>query len=258
MAADAFGQFAGFSSNSEERDEDRDNGMADPANLDLADQPDDELDEALSFEDKVDRVAACVTRHPLHREILFKVLEYCKEERVLRSIEQEITTYPEWPRATQNQYSLVTSLVKAGGLDYIERDIDGNLVTDQDKEGLTEDEAEDLVETFNYKTTDAGVAFLEAYDPAERLAVEFGRTPERIPVYREVLDYVSQGTRTIDDINALLEGREMGTYVNGRYETIKPSVFVDKLEHAGALVWDKGWVITKEGEAYLKHVKDAG
>lgn len=254
MAAQDLSQFAGFPANSDKTDEERDNGMADPANLDLAEQKEEPVRE-LSFDEQVDKVGVCVTRHPLHREILFRTLEYCKDERVLQDIEQEMTTYPEWRSATQNQYFLITSLVKAGGLEYIERDVSGNVVTEIDKEGLSEDEAEDLVETFNYKTTAAGVAFLQDYNPAVRIAFELGRTPERVEVYREVLAFVAEGTRSIDDINKLLEGRDIGTYIDGRYEAIKPSVFVDKLEHAGALVWDKGWKLTKEGRAYLDEGK---
>ncbi len=257
MAANDFSQFAGFSANANQVDDERDNGMIEPANPDYAEETED-AGEDLSFVEKIDKVAACVTRHPLYREILYNVLGYCKEEKLLQDIEQEITTYPEWARCTQNQYALVMSLVKAGGLEFIERDANGNIVTEADKEGLTEDEAEDLVETFNFKTTEAGAAFIEAYNPAERLAVEFERTPDRVSVYNEVLEFIAGEPRTIDDINALLEGREIGTYVNGRYETIKPSVFVDKLEHAGAIVWDKKWILTKEGEAYLEKVREAG
>ena len=36
---------------------------------------------------------------------------------------------------------------------------------------------------------------------------------------------------------------------------MQPSVFVDKLERAGALVWNEGWRLTEEGEAFLQDLK---
>ena len=255
MAADDFDQFAGFPAYlSADDDDERDNGFADPADVDLAEVAEAPVVE-LTFEEKFDRLGTAVTRHPLYREILYKVLGFCVEERLLRDVEEEIATYPEFPSASQNQYFLINILVKAGGLDFIERDDGGRRVLPEDKEGLTEDEIDDLVATYHYRTNDVGLAFLKEYSPTSRLVDLLTLAPERTQTYIDVLEFVRGGTRKMSEIEDLLKDREIGTMVNGRFELIKPSVFVDKLEHAGVLVWDSGWKLSKEGEEYLDEMK---
>ena len=49
----------------------------------------------------------------------------------------------------------------------------------------------------------------------------------------------------------LLLGRPaLQTVIDGHVETMQPSVFVDKLERSGALVWKEGWCLTEEGTRF--------
>lgn len=256
MAADEKVQFDVFTTAQAAPEEAQDNGMADPADVELFSRQE-EAAEELSFDEKLNKLGSTVTRHPHYREILYRTLGFCTEERLLHDVEQEIATYPEFPSCGQNQYFLINCLVKAYGLDFIERDDDGNVVTAQAKEGLTEDEIDDLVASYHYKTTEVGLKFLEEYSPKVRLVELLELTPERTDTYIEVLEFVAGGSRSMADIEGLLEGREIQTFINGRYETIKPSVFVDKLERAGALVWNSGWNLSEEGRSYLDELKAA-
>ena len=77
-----------------------------------------------NIEEKLRLLEDAVTRHPLHREILYSVLDYCKVERSLDEAETFIATLPEFKTATQNQYRLIKTLEKAQGLECIERDED--------------------------------------------------------------------------------------------------------------------------------------
>ena len=54
----------------------------------------------------------------------------------------------------------------------------------------------------------------------------------------------------------LLRGRPvLETVIGGERRRMQPSVFVDKLERSGALVWKEGWCLTEEGDAFLRDLK---
>ena len=57
----------------------------------------------LTFEEKLAALNRTVMRHPLNREILYKTLAFCAEERPLREAEDFIAALPQFERATQNQ-----------------------------------------------------------------------------------------------------------------------------------------------------------
>ena len=199
-----------------------------------------------------------VNRHPLNREILIKTLRYCYEERALRDVEEKIQTYPEFAQCTQNPYRLVRFLVDAGGLDEVERAEDGSVVRPEDKEGLTEDEVDDLVCELGYVTTEAGRTFAEANLPEARLRALLGFALERRGVYLEVLEFIAQAPRSYAEVKELLAGHPvLEVTIDGMRQTMQPSVFVDKLERAGALVWDGGWRLTDGGLRFLEESRAA-
>lgn len=117
--------------------------------------------DAKAVEGRLAAIEDTVCRHPLNREVLYRMLAYCAEERALDDLEREAASWPEFETATQNQYRLAEHLVRAGGLDRIERDERGAIVMEQDKEGLDEDAVDDLVRSVAFRTTEAGVRFVE-------------------------------------------------------------------------------------------------
>lgn len=236
---------------------DADNGFSKPAVTDIPD-PEEEVEEVveLAFDQKYDLLAAALVKQPLNREILYKTLVFCQEEHILQDIEKEIATFPEFPRCVNNQYAMITNLTRNYGLELIERDIDGNVVTPEMKEGLTEDEEDDLVYSFHYVTTDVGRAFVENYSPKARLIELLDLRPERKDTYIELLDYL-RTPHSYPQIEALLKGRPaLETIINGHIENMQPSVFVDKLERAGVIyfVSNKGWALTEDGVSYLEEM----
>lgn len=233
--------------------------LLDPAITDVAvleEQETESTSRELTFDQKIDALGTAVTRHPLNKECLYKTLVFCSEEKPLREIEEEIATYPEFQSATQNQYHMVTTLVRFYGLELIERDDEGNQILPEQKEGLTEDEIDDLVATLNYRTTEVGNEFVRLFAPHSRLIDLLDLAPERSETYAELLDFVRAQPRSYDEIKELLAGKPaLETIIAGRRETMQPSVFVDKLERAGALVWNKGWKLTEEGEGFLEELQ---
>ena len=265
---------------SQEREE-----AAAEAAMDVAALAADDLPDAaeLTFEEKLAELNRTVMRHPLNREILYKTLAFCAEERPLREAEDFIAALPQFERATQNQFYMLMSLVRSYGLDMIERDVQGSLGSDgmrgiddahraqgsqgahgvgeprEQKEGLSEDEVDDLVAEISFKSTDVGDWFVDYNKPSARLVDLLHLVPERTDTYIELLEFVEAAPRPYGQIEELLLGRPaLQTVIDGRVETMQPSVFVDKLERAGALVWKEGWTLTEEGREFLEDLKVNG
>lgn len=234
----------------------QDNGFATPAIDDLSAYPVNVPTPELPYEQQMFKLEEAVTRHPLSREIMYHILGFCQEERLLRTIEDEVATWPAFAQCTQNQFHMITTLTKNYGLELIERDAQGNAVTPEQKQDLTEDEIDDLVCTLNYKTTALGTDFYNRHAPRARILELMEARPERAATYREVLEFIGETPRTYNEVCMLLEGRDvLQTVIRGNAETMQPSVFVDKLERSGAVVWNKGWTLTKEGKEYLEELK---
>jgi hypothetical protein len=218
-------------------------------------EPEDEPPAEESHEDKVAKVEEAVFRSPLHRELLYKVLDYCREMRILQDVEEQIASFPEFAQASQSQYILITYLVKAGGLDVFELDESGQIIPDEKKDGLGEDEIDDLVVDFAYQTTDAGLTVAEKMSPKARLLELLDINPAYYDTYLELLDFL-QEKRSTAQVDTLLRGRPVlmaGRGPNDR--PMQPSVFIDRLERAGGIFWQDGWMVTDEGRGLLDSIK---
>ncbi|MGV8084119.1 MAG: hypothetical protein AB2L09_10880 [Coriobacteriia bacterium] len=208
-----------------------------------------------SFEARVERVRAAVMRQPLHREILYKTLGFCRERRDLPDIEQKIATYPEFKHATQNQYRLISFLTNAGGLECLELDDEGEIVAEERKAGLSEDEIDDLVASYAYATTDAGLAIWEEMNPRKRILDLLGIAPEHEETYAELLEFCAS-PKTYKEIEDLLKERDILSFGMAPNEpAIHPSYFVDTLERVGGIVWDGGWIASEEGRAIVETIR---
>ena len=81
-----------------------------------------------SFEERLSALEEAVLRHPLNREILYKMLVLCSKEVPLPVLEERIAACPEFKTATQNPYRLATILERSYGLERKERDVQGRIV----------------------------------------------------------------------------------------------------------------------------------
>jgi hypothetical protein len=234
-----------------ELEEGEENSLSEAAEEDGAP---DQIDPELEFEKRVERVRKTVLGNPRFVEINYRILEFCREQRILTEIEDMIATLPQFAACDQNQYRLISFLENAGGLERIELDEDLNPITKEMKEGLSEDEIDDLVCDYAFITTDAGEAVVEEMRPEKRIKELMEFFPQRAETYREVLDFCKE-PRGWKEIDKLLEGRDVlktGSLNTATNLPLKPTVFIDRLESSGGLVWDKGWRITPEGRRYLE------
>lgn len=231
-----------------------DNGMLDPAETDLASSeatPEKPNAGAWSQEKCLDFLEREVCRHPLNRELLYKTLELCLDSLELSALEQRMLSFPEAAQATQDPYHLVCLLEDAGGLRRTELDGEGREVTDLQKRELTEDEADDLVASVLFETTETGRTFVRQHDPRRRFAELLDAEPVRKNCYIELLGFCNERPRPYTEIETLLRSNAVLLSEKKSGLPLQPSVFVDKLERAGILEWRDGWSLSQEGRGCL-------
>lgn len=179
------------------------------------------------------------------------MLLLCEERRGLTAIEEAIAAFPEFAGATRDQFALVSELVDHGGLALFELDAAGNVVTEADTEGLTENEIDDLVASFAYETTEVGRAVAERLNPAHRFAALVEAAPEREPLYRALLSFLRE-KHSFADVDSYVRSEEGAKVLaQAGVAGMQPSVFVDKLERAGMVAFFHGWQTTEAGRAIL-------
>jgi hypothetical protein len=211
--------------------------------------------DAMSFDERVEYLKKKVLSNPSHREIHYKTLRFCCKRHTLPEVEDFIGSCPEFPNAAQSQYFLLQFLLKGGGIEIFELDENGSIVTLEQKESLTIDEIDDLVVQLAYETNEYGRALVEQMSPKARLLEVFEITPHYYDTFIEVMEFLAV-KRSFAEVDTLLRGRDVLTAGRGLDDPpIQPSVFIDALEKAGGIYWNKGWVLASEGEELLESLK---
>lgn len=217
---------------------------------------DDETEE-LYFGEARQRLLEKLKCRPLRKEILRRTLVLCQTQRDFTEAEEQIQAFPEFPYCNQSPYRFIKILEDGGGLVRLNLDAEGEFITKERVEGLTEDEIDDLIESYALETTDVGKSVADELAPQRRLKKSFAMFPDRSEIYKELLSFTKIKPRSYTDIEALFKGRNFSSFRTigaEKHVAIKPSVFVDNMEKAGGIVWNKdGWTITREGEEFLKN-----
>ena len=196
----------------------------------------------MSETEAYDRVLSCVMNHPLNREALIEILRYCEQERDQADVEAHMQAPSAAYSALLSPYRLICQLVDAGGIVCTEVDADG------------EPELDDLVQGWRYETTDAGNEVAGYFDPARRVERLAAAHPEAVAAFRTVLLFCDR-PRKRAELAAFIEKEKLLStlrVVLPAGSTLRPSVFMDKLESAGMLAWNDGWSITEAGRRYLQ------
>ncbi|MDR1421702.1 MAG: hypothetical protein LBI64_02420 [Coriobacteriales bacterium] len=231
-------------------------GQADGQADERADEQADE--QALAFEEKVARTNQLLLSNTLNRPILLRILGATASGALpLFDLESLIQSLPEFKSATQPPYFLIEWLVDAGALVFVEIDTTGAPITDEQREGKTEDEIDDLIDDIIIEITKVGKEVLAVFSPQQRLLALLEGNPTRTDTYLEVLEFLTE-KHSYNEVDQLLRGRPVlrdGRNVGD--SDMQPSVFVDKLASAGGIVFDEGWVVTPEGLSLLKSARSA-
>ena len=142
-----------------------------------------------SSDEKLAELQYAIARQPLLREILYKILQFCRVEANLETLEKEVASFPEYATCRYSAVALANILVKHYGLKLVEHSSDGSVVQEADKKGLSEDEVDDLVAFVSYVTTPEGEVLVEQHEPAFRLAQLLEVDSSYDAFYRELLEY---------------------------------------------------------------------
>ena len=118
------------------------------------------------------------------------------------------------------------------------------------QETSDEDEVDDLVFEVDFETTDAGAAVYGRLEPGARLADLLQTQAARKDTYCELLEFCLT-PRSREEVERLLEDRDILELDAPGDQPLKPSVFVDRLERAGVLVWRGKWSTGEAGRTYL-------
>lgn len=210
-------------------------------------------EQELSFSQKVERINGLFLRNNLNRPVLYRILSEAAAEPVLLSeLEARVVEMPGFDTATQPPFTLIEWLIDAQAVSLVDVDEEGSPITDADKADKTEDEIDDMVFDQLVTITEQGAEALAMFDPAGRVADLLDEKPTRAATYIELLQFLKE-KRSYGDIDKLLRGNPVlmdGVALGGR--PMQPSVFVDKLASAGAIIYEQGWHITPEGLRVLE------
>lgn len=161
-----------------------------------------------------------ISKEPAHKEVLCKILTYCREERNAEDILIRIKELARNRVLLQTPQSLVTWLIHEGGLETVI--FDGNRCV--------------------LKTTEEGIAAVDHLSPSDLIE----RVIDKEPDYREVFFNILEAClepKSKNDIETMLE-----EYPVIKDRGIYPGFFIGELEDAGGLEWIGKWKTTDNGK----------
>jgi hypothetical protein len=209
-----------------------------------------------SFAEKVEDTVTCVNRQPKHHDLLYQALKFCSNECSYEDTEAYLEVLPAYEFSTQSAYRLISFLIRSGGIDEIELDSEGIVITEEHKNelrelGVSEDEIEEIIVAWRLKTSDVGLEALQRISPTKRLAELFDRCPDRVPTFVKVLDFC-RSARTFVDVTVHLDNDPgLMIDVNTGLARIQPGAYLNHLDKAGGISWSNGWKTTEEGVEWL-------
>ncbi len=194
--------------------------------------------------DSVARVTRRIAAEPRHAKVMGKMLVFCQEPRTIEELDAEVASYPEMRSSAFTPRTVLSWLVDAGAIEELEPE--ENAVDEAAGEDATaSDDASRSPVLF--VTTEAGLSVARSHRPFDAIEeLVMGDEPRYGDAYLLVLDACSS-PQTKGQLEGLLKG-------NPALEnpTRYASFFIDRLERAGAVVWDGGWRLTDEGRAFLE------
>ncbi len=195
-----------------------------------------------------------MARNPLQREIYLQIIEFCETRRSLAETETMVEGCLGFSLTAQTPFRLIANIVDNGGIDWFEIDEQGNEITEERKEGLTPDEADDLVAGFALETTDAGREAYRRMAPEQRMRDLFNQVPQRLSAYLDIIDFCNE-PKSFKAVEAMVRNMDPRILTSSGTQNLQPSYFVDMLERSGGLVWDKGWRATKKGSELANQMR---
>ena len=211
-------------------------------------------EEELGREAQIDDVLRCIAAQNSLREILYKMIVFCEEQRTYEEVERFVLASDECVHShiLQSPDALMTMLVKHHALTKTPADIDGNGIDADRLDPLDEDAVDDLVVTHLFDTTEAGKAAVALISPEARLRAQLAQDPRRTDTFFAILGFCEQHPRTFPEIKDYYQSHdEFSKETAVDSQQLAADFYVDKLEHAGMIVWKGRWEVTEAGRQAL-------
>ncbi|MDO4290195.1 MAG: hypothetical protein Q4C41_03075 [Eggerthellaceae bacterium] len=212
----------------------------------------------MDFNDRVDQGIEFLRTNPACREILRWALVRCSSERVeLSAFEKEVASRDEYGKGCPEPFFIAQWLVDAGCLDAFDIDAEGNVVNAEAMaaQGATDDEIDDAIASYAYRTNEVGRAVAEAFAPNVRLSKLIAEHPEARPILRETLSFLC-AQHTLGELSAHLK-TSLAPEEAAAYGALADStVLASKLSDAGVIEFSShNWRITAEGRELLFEIE---
>lgn len=209
--------------------------------------------EGVAAEASVDAVVTEVCKSDRYREILYKLLLFCRGEGHTRTqAERYVAGLPEDRNALQEPCVLVRIVVDAGGIESFPLDVSGSVIPVGVLESMTADEREDATCDYLLVTSLAGQAAIDLLAPYARLRAKLSEKPRRYETYLAVLGFC-RDPRSLSDVGRLFEENpDLVRDTSADSQRLSPDYYLSELERAGGLVWDGAWKTTEAGEELVE------
>lgn len=210
----------------------------------------------MDFEERVQATIECVTRRNTFRDILLGLIRFCEQERTYEEIEPFVESFVEFERNRQSQRRYVHLLLRTGALVETELDEVGAPLTNETKQaaihaGLDPEDVDTLVFGWRVATTEVGQKAWEELDPGRRIQALMDSEPELKEALIEIMAFCDK-PRYSGEVIDMFWGKPSMGFDKKTKQMRQPNSFIDKLERAGAMVWDnEKWVLTEAGRVYL-------
>ena len=208
----------------------------------------DEMADMRSFDEKM---KSLIGGMPGQRFVLLAILKSCIKRKDDEALTAIVSEEQKENRSVYSTLSICKMLQRVGALDrvledgspYVEEDFQPQVAIDEDGQEYVQ-----AIEppVLYWETTEEGIAFANADDPVQRTLELFEENAKYQPIYRGILDVLSDGavktatlTEKFDDDELLQEPRFYTAY------------FLEQLEDAGAVRWTGSWEITDTGRNAL-------
>lgn len=212
---------------------------------------------ALTFEEKIEKTMECLNRRAAFQNILYGLLVFCQKERSYDEAEAHVESYVEFASNSQSARRYLLFLLRTGAIEEIELDDEGAVITAERRQtlldgGLSKDEMEAFVVDWCVTTTDVGREVARLFHPRVRLRSMLASQDSRLPTYHKILAFCVE-RRSLAEVSALLVG-DPGLEIDEETGVIgmQPNSYIGKLDQAGGLAWDGGWITTKEGREVVE------
>lgn len=210
-----------------------------------------------SFAERRRKAEALLHQNPDYRWTLYHVLEKCNDGAVhpLAELEAFVAAQPDFAGPHHAPYFPIAWLEQSFALEECYLDADGRVYTWDDVEPLTEDQFDDLVAQYAYRTTEVGADMLEQFAPQNAIRMLMGESGSRRDIYLDLLRF-ARTPRNPGELDWHVRTSDAFATERALNDKITPVAFLDKLAGAGGLTFDNGWRTTKEGEDLLEQMEE--